>query len=173
MVLTALCFAMPARAEDTQDPVFVGAVAKFYEAYIQLGIRGLPDDAQRTKLAPVITWSLEQELKSALDVQKKFAASMKDQVPPLIDGDLFTSLFEGATKFEIRTCKRMAAGASCVVTLTYRGEDGKQTKWNDFAELRQEKSGWRVDDIRYAGDWAFANKGTLKQSLKAATAGLR
>jgi len=172
--IAILFLVAPARAqEDTQDSVFINAAAKFYEAYVRLGVRGLPDDATRAKLAPTITWSLEQELKAALEVQKKFAAEMKGEVPPLVDGDLFTSLFEGATSFEIRACKRMAAGASCVVTLTYAEKDGKRTKWNDFAELREEKSGWHVDNIGYGGDWPFANKGTLKQTLKAAVAGLQ
>jgi hypothetical protein len=168
-----LCLAVPARADDAQERVFSDAANKFYAAYIKLGVRGLPDDAMRAKLAPVITWSLEQELKSALDAQKRFAAAMKGEVPPLIDGDLFTSLYEGATSYTVRACKQMAAGANCIVALTYDDKSGKPTTWEDTAILRQEKDGWQVDDIQYGGKWAFANAGTLKESLKAAVSGVQ
>ncbi len=166
-----LCLTAPARADDAQDGAFASAARNFYDAYLKSGARGLPDDATRARLAPVITWSLAEELKSALAVQKKFAASFKGEVPPLIDGDLFTSLYEGATSYRIRACNQMAAGANCIVALTYEDKSGKPVTWEDTAVLRREKSGWHVDDIQYGGNWPFANSGTLRQSLKAALAG--
>lgn len=172
-LLALFCLTAAAQADEAQERAFAMATKNFYDAYLEAMPRGLPDDTTRAKLAPVITWSLERQLNEALQVQKKFAADMKDEVPPLIDGDLFTSLYEGATGFEIKTCKRMAAGADCIVALNYTEKGGKPTAWTDTAILRQEKSGWRVDDIRYGGDWPFANKGSLKQSLKAALAGFQ
>ena len=42
--------------------------------------------------------------------------------------------------------------------------------WKDRVVLTRVNGRYVIDDVEYAGDWAFANKGTLRESLVAGLA---
>jgi hypothetical protein len=132
---------------------------------------GIPDAKARGRYAPTITLSLERLLARADVAETKFANAHKDS-PPLIEGDLMTSNFEGATSFEIGGCLIDGRVATCSVRLTYdpgkRGE--KPVRWADTLFLAASDQGWRVDDVVYGATWAFGNKGRLSETLRRAIA---
>ena len=66
---------------------------------------GIPGEAGRAKLAPYITPALEQLLAAGEAAEARYAKETNNQSPPIIEGDLFTSLFEGATAFKVGACK--------------------------------------------------------------------
>src|SRR5262249_41611944 len=90
--------------------------------------------------------------------------------PPLIEGDLMTSNFEGATSFEVGSCVAKGREATCKVDFVYdpgtRGE--KPVRWTDRVVLEASDGGWKVEDGVYGATWAFGNKGRLSETLRRA-----
>ena len=138
----------------------------FYAAYMSTPHDGIPDDAARDKLAPYITAELGQLLGAGDAAEARYAKATHNESPPIIEGDLFTSLFEGATAFKVGACKADDHHGRCAVFLTYQDESGQPQHWTDTAMLKHTREGWRIDDIAYGGNWAFGNKGTLTGTLK-------
>ena len=146
----------------------------FYAAYSTFHPSdGIPDAKGRAKYAPFLSPALETLLVQAHEAEQKFARANRGS-PPLIEGDLFTSNFEGATSFMVGACKGDVKSARCTVALTY--EDSKDNlknkplNWDDTVYLVATPSGWRVNDIGYGGSWDFGNKGRMSETIKGAIA---
>ena len=139
----------------------------FYNAYIKLKTRGIPAAKDLAEYKPYITPELAGLLKSAGDAEIKYKADTKGEVPPLVEGDIFTSLFEGADSFKVLSCEEKGAKASCPVEFKNTNPgDGKTFTWKDSPVLEKGKSGWLISDVEYKGDWDFAVKGTMTGMLK-------
>ena len=159
--LTAL--ARPAQADDAA--ALHAAAEGFYKVYASFHPSdGIPDDAGRARYRPFVSPKLDALLAEAGDAEKKFAAANKDS-PPLIEGDLFTSLFEGATQASVGACTASGSTGRCTVQLSYAPPKEKPTVWTDTVFLVNTPAGWRIDDIAYGGSWDFGNKGRLSQTL--------
>lgn len=153
--------AVPSAAGDDADMMTVAN--GFYSVYATFHPSdGIPSDAARAKYAPYITPALDHLLAKAEAAQKSFAKEHKS-APPLIEGDLFSSLFEGATAYKVRSCD--AQSATCTVDLTNMGAKDKPVHWTDTLDLTKTAQGWRINDISYGGNWDFANRGRLTQTL--------
>jgi hypothetical protein len=149
------------------------AAAKgFYAVYGTLHPSdGIPDAKSRTKFEPFISPALDHLLIEADAAEKRFAEVTKNMSPPLIEGDLFTSNFEGANSWSVGPCETDAAAARCKVAFGDRGgsiEAAKPVNWTDTIYLVRTSAGWRVDDIAYGASWAFANTGRLTATLRSA-----
>lgn len=130
---------------------------------------GIPNDKQRAELKAVVSPGLDSLLRDAAAAQTRFANSTKHQAPPLLEGDIFTSNFEGATAWHVGACRTSGAQARCEIALGYRSnatEDAKPVNWADTLYLVHTNAGWGVDDIGYGGNWDFANKGRLTETLR-------
>jgi hypothetical protein len=140
------------------------AARVFYAELRRLGLRSLPTVAEWEPFAPRATPALTGAIEQAQKEQAEFRKKFPDDKPPWVDGDLFSSLFEGPQRFEIGEAKitgdRAEVPVSCVHT-----EGGDTAKWTDVLILTKTKSGWLVDDLRYGGTWDFAAKGTLRDAL--------
>ena len=171
LALVLAAFAAPASAAD--DTEMAKTVQGFYGAYSTFHPSdGIPDAAGRKRYEPFISPALDQLLIEGDNAETKFAAANKDS-PPLIEGDLFTSNFEGATAFHVGACTGDGKAGHCAVVLTYDpGKTGnpkdKLFDWTDTVYLVNTASGWRVDDIGYGGTWDFGNKGKMTDTLKMA-----
>ena len=128
---------------------------------------GIPDAAGRAKYAPFISPALDKLLADGSAAEIKFNKANKAS-PPLIEGDLFTSMFEGATSYKVGACKLSGGGASCAVDLVYDDKKDPPIRWTDTVTLTKTKAGWRVDDIGYGGAWEYANKGKLSATVRQA-----
>lgn len=161
-IILAMILVTPAAADETA--AMRASATGFYGVYKALHVSGVPGDDDRGKFAPFLSPRLEALLKQAAAAEAGFYRANKD-VPPMVEGDLFSSLFEGATDFTIGDCTPDGAGGKCVVKLSYSDAANKQA-WTDTAYLVRTPSGWRVDDIGYGGGWDFGNKGRLSQTLQ-------
>ncbi|MFM7275568.1 MAG: hypothetical protein ACKO4A_17285 [Gammaproteobacteria bacterium] len=173
-VLLAACAGAPAPA-PAADPRPAAVVEGFIAAYRELGFRGLPDGAQLERLSPFLSTRLAGLLRDARAGQQAYREKYPTDKPPLIDGDLFSSLFEGANRAEISETLEQADSAAVLVRYEYRDpRDGKLIEdWPDrFLLVPEAGRGWRIDDIEYLGGWDFAMKGRLSGAL-AETAALR
>jgi hypothetical protein len=85
----------------------------------------------------------------------------------MIDGDVFSSLFEGATSGTVDAVDVSADTATVRVKYTYSDPGtGKAIEtWPDRFLLVRSDSGWLIDDIEYLGGWDFAPRGRLSAAL--------
>ncbi|MDE1938101.1 MAG: DUF3828 domain-containing protein [Alphaproteobacteria bacterium] len=138
----------------------------FYAAYSTFHPSdGIPSEAHLAELAPYISPALHQLLVDGSAAELKFNKANKDS-PPLVEGDLFSSMFEGTTSYKVGACKSDAKKASCPVDLVYDDKHDPAARWTDTVYLVMTPGGWRVDDIGYGGNWDFANKGRLSATLQ-------
>lgn len=163
LLVGAACGQKPAIAPPEK------AAAAFYEVYLHLSPRvgGVPDQAMRAKFAPVISTRLEKLLADAETAETRHREATQNSEPPFVEGDPFTSLFEGASSFKIGTCTIREEVAQCPVNLTYVDPaGGKPANWTDTAVLVLQDQAWVVDDIVYGGQWDFATRGRLQTLLE-------
>ena len=130
---------------------------------------GIPNSSGRAQYAPFLSAALNKLLADGNEAQVKFNKANKDS-PPLIEGDLFSSMFEGATSTKVGACKENGSQASCAVALVYDDKTGVPKRWTDTVFLTKEQDGWRVNDIGYGGSWEYANKGKLSETVRQAIA---
>ncbi len=101
--------------------------------------------------------------------REKGAGGLHEEVPrrkaPWIEGDLFSSLFEGFQTFTAKPAKIAGEKAEVPIEFVYTYQ-GEATRWTDTLLLKRSESGWLVDDVRYGATWDFANQGTLQEALK-------
>jgi len=144
-----------------------GVAEAFYRAYLQVHPMGVPSAAQRTRLRPYLSPALEATLAAAERAEQEYRRKTNASVPPLAEGDLFSSLFEGATAFTMPDCVAQAEAMHCRAQLSYLDPATKRkVEWQDTLVLVRVASAWRVDDIAYGGRYAFGNTGTLAVTLK-------
>lgn len=140
-------------------------VDAFYHAYIAARPSGIPSEKVQLKFKPFISVELAKLLQEADKAEQKYQKKTKGEVPPLVEGDIFTSLFEGATSFLVLSCD--PGTVSCVVEFSYVDtRDQSSFTWKDKVYLVKESRTWMVDDIEFLGDWQFMHKGRLKGLLK-------
>ena len=142
------------------------AARDFYARIMADAVRGLPSKENMSTLAPLMTASMRAAVEKARVRQQAFMAAHPDEKPDFIEGSLFTSLFEGPTAVESASAVANDNGAVVEVGFVYAQAGAETFRWKDQALLRCEQGRWRLDDVRYGGDWDFASKGQLKQALE-------
>jgi hypothetical protein len=163
-LLLALGLAGPALGASTAAPED-GARA-FYKTYLTIQSGGIPDAPTRAKLAPRLSDGLNRLLVEADKAEERHAKATKGEEPPLAEGDIFTSLFEGASQYDVKSCMVEQATAICAVALSADDGKGGKVEWTDQAILVRAGAGWRLDDVKYGGTWEFGFHGTLRQVLQ-------
>ena len=142
-------------------------VNNFYGVYLKIHSFGVPNEGELAQYSPYISPELSDLLKKAGEAEQKHEAATKGEEPPLVEGDLFTYLFEGAGSYSITSCESNHASVFCTVEFKYINPgDKSEVKWKDKVYLVKTGRGWAVDDIEYLGEWQFMHKGRLKGLLK-------
>ena len=156
------------RAAD--DPA--AAVNTFYAVYKdQHAQGGIPDATGRLRYTPVLSPRLNKQLAEAAAAQARLTAKVRN-APPMLEGDIFSSLFEGATSWKVGACHADAASARCTVALSYAPPPTQNAKapqpanWTDTVVLAHTPQGWKVDDVIYDAGFAFGNTGRLSEMLQ-------
>lgn len=143
------------------------AVGAFYDVYLQTkASSGVPTGSRLARFRPVVSKELFSLLSKADNAEEYYAKKTKGESPPLVEGDLFTSLFEGAVSYEVKKCEVKDKSAQCMVVLKNTDpRDKSVVSWHDRVFLVRAGAGWRVDDIEFLGDWQFMHEGRLKTLL--------
>ena len=138
----------------------------FYDMRQRLGRHGLPnaDDmkAYRAFLCP----SLADALDAARQRQAAYTAGHPDDKPPLVDADLFSSLFEGPEVVVAGSTELDGEGARVLLQMR-AGEGDGAVRWKDDVLLQRQDGIWCIADVEYGGDWPLAHKGRLSEMLTA------
>jgi hypothetical protein len=97
------------------------------------------------------------------DAERVKASQYPSDKPHLIEGDIFTSLYEGQDGFQIKEIKVNDTNASALVEFS---NAAYSQKWDDQVELIYE-NGWKIDNIIfYAGRNGTSTKDVLKAFLQ-------
>ncbi len=149
-------------AVDHGNPEAVARV--FYAELRRLGVFGLPREADWAVLKSFCSETLGAALDRAVAEQAEFIRKNPDEKPPWIDGDLFSSLFEGPKQFQVGEAVTKGESAEVPVECSHT-EGGETVKWRDTLLLVKKGGKWLIDDVSYGGIWDFSNSGTLKEAL--------
>jgi len=168
IVLISLLFVavtVNAAGPDTPETT----VGSFYRTYADLHFSGLPDRSQMKVLSRYLSPRLVALIQRAQRAQKRFITTYPQEKPPLIEGDLFSSLFEGPTQFEIVRTGTDSGTTWVRIKFTFIDSRPNQpsTTWEDRVLLTKQNSRWAIDDVEYLGGWDFAPKGRLSDALQA------
>ncbi len=164
LLLAAACTA-PARPAG---PAADEAVQQFYTTYIAAGVSGAPSEAQLAQLAPYLSDSLQALLKAAAARRDADQAAHPDEKPRFVEGDLFSSLFEGPASVTVQPGDTTTTPRTYIAWLSAQA-DTTPIGWSDTVRVVRQGDRWVIADIAYGGTWDFAQRGSLVASL---TAGL-
>jgi hypothetical protein len=151
-------------AQEAKTPAPSVIASRFYDAYIRLKVRGLPDEKQAKVIDPLFAPEVRKLLDAARAGQQRYIRENKDEKPPWIEGSLFSSLFEGLDSYKLGTPVPDETKASIPVALSYKDGD-KTIRWIDVIILEKSPSGWLVSDIFLNGPWDFKSGYSLRQVL--------
>ena len=152
-----------AAAPPVQSPE--AAVVDFLTMHQRMGNSGLPGTASMNAYGAFLCPSLASKLRDARVRQEQFRASKPDEKPPLVEGDLFSSLFEGPDSYSAADSKIEGSRATVKMDLRH-GEGSSATSWQDTVVLETDDGIWCISDVEYGGTWPFANRGRLSETLK-------
>ena len=154
----------PVSAADAPD--IRKSAEAFYAAYRKTQPVGVPAGKNLALYRPVVSSRLFTLLQRTRAAEVEYGKKNPDS-PPMVEGDLFTSLFEGASRYRVEDCQSGERTATCQVELTYvDSRDRKAQRWRDKLFLVKEARGWRVNDIEYGGTWEFMHRGRLQELLE-------
>lgn len=144
-------------------------VKRFLDYYFNEYRRGLPARSQFPQLASFVTPELLAQFDAALQGAACDAKRYNYEGAPAVEGDLFSSLFEGATSASYRQIARDADTATFAIEWI---NDDKNlspdaTTWQDRVILVKTGKGWRISDFTHDGDWDFMKDASVSQILQA------
>lgn len=129
----------------------INAVYKKPNVYSQLGA----DTTLLSKqLSHLIARAKEVE---ELDLERVRNSEYPTDKPLLIEGEIFTSIYEGYSSFKLDKMEVDNNTAKAVVIFL---NEGYKLNWSDTLLLTNE-NGWKLDDVRYNKDG-----GSLQKTLK-------
>jgi len=163
-VLTTLALCAcggPADETHLQEQVING----FYQQHLKTLYSGLPTTEEVTQLKPYVSQNLLMALSKAAETEAKYHAVTEEPKPPLVDGDLFTSLFEGASSWSVDSCENDNLRATCLVKFTHDNSSGSNEHWQDKLVLIKENQHWQIDDIEFLGSGQSSQREYLSDTL--------
>ncbi len=149
-----------------QEPGSASEVTdNFYATLRDLDVRGLPDMDQLKELTPFLSSQIVTIIKRNQKVQTAFLKKHPDAKPPWIEGDLFSSLFEGPTSYGIGETSAKGITREVDVYLHHVSESDK-VKWTDTVVLKKFGGKWLVTNIIFKGKWQFKSGSSLLNALR-------
>ncbi len=140
-------------AERPQD-----VVERFYTIHVAGRPSGLPDGKELEKLAPLFSERLHALIVNALKYRDAMMKEHPDDKPPYVDGDMFTSVFEGPRAFKILGVD----GDKVRVQFS----DEPNITWQDTILVKEENGHYVIDDILFGGLGDFNPPGRLTDRLR-------
>lgn len=141
-------------------------VRQFYDWRFKAQFTGVPERATLKVAETFLSSELICLLDKARDYRNRFVKKFPTDKPPFIEGDMFTSLFEGANRYTLESMKVNGENATAVVHF-YHDQGRKKDKagWRDTVLLQHKNHQWRITDIQYGGKFDFGNSGSLRRNL--------
>lgn len=162
LVLTILLAACSKNSAQEAKQV----VSNFYQANQTTHPTGALTLAELLTFRQFVSVPLFELLKNVSEAEEAHLRETGDQQPPLVDGNLLTSLPLGATTYRIINCQLESDQGMCRVELVYSDAQHKSpAKWVDKVILSRDVRGWVIANIIYAGDNGAMRSGDLHGTL--------
>lgn len=153
---TSSCFAQHAAQQVT---------FAFYKAYANKASSGLLSAEEIQTYTPFLSKKLRSLIESARLRQAEFIKHNPQEKPPFVEGDMFSSLFEGPTSFGVGKYYCNKKSCKVQINFVYEEADSEAFNWRDTAVLIKEQGEHRIDNVLYSGNWDFKTGNNLKQNL--------
>jgi hypothetical protein len=151
--------AQGAQAATRKSPRAVAS--EFYASVVREDISGLPDEQEMRALRPYLSLSLRSLFRRA---QKAEAAAIRrtpaGDKPPILEGCLFSCLYEGPEKFRVGR-QRVSGRFAYVKVEQSAGPD----EWTDTLILVRERGRWLVWDVRLGCSEPHMGEPTLRKMI--------
>ena len=144
------------------------AASAFYTTYASQPFTGLPTGVHWDRVRPHLTLALGQLIVAAEAEQSRCRKAHPGDKPPWIEGDMFSSNFEGFTRFSLADSGTTAGTTSTIPMDFEYVSGGQRSAWRDQVVLAQEYGRWLIDDVHYARREGFTNG--FGESLRSALA---
>ena len=143
-------------------------VKQFLDFYFHEYRRGLPLESQLPDLALFVTPELLDLFAAAMAGEDCYAKKNNYEGPPFIEGDLFSSLFEGGTSATYQLVDQKADKATVEIEWTHddKNIDPEPSVWKDRVYLLKTGNGWLIADFAHLGTWEFMKKGNVSFGLR-------
>lgn len=165
-ILVAACGAAPdaeAPAADIEAPV-----ERFLAFYFEEYGRSLPEESQLPELASFLAPELLSLFEAAWRGEDCYMENNENEGPAPVQGDLFSSLFEGATSATYRLVGQEADTATFEIEWTHDSPLAESPfVWKDQVFLVKSANGWLIADFAHLGTWEFMMKGNVSEILRA------
>jgi hypothetical protein len=98
-------------------------------------------------------------MRTAQTTQARCEKTHPGDKPPWVEGDMFSSSFEGFTKFQVAGALALTKARKTIfkVNFEYVEKGQKPVTWTDEVALVQEKGRWVIDDVFLPDAAAFGN----------------
>jgi hypothetical protein len=141
-------------------------VTNFYQANQTTHPAGALSLSELLTFRQFVSVPLFELLKNVSEAEEAHMRETNDQEPPLVDGNLLTSLPEGATTYRIINCQLESDQGMCRVELVFsNAQHQSPAKWIDKVVLSKDVRGWVIANIIYAGENSNMRKGDLHGTL--------
>ncbi len=143
-----LCAAALAQTQPSPEE----AAREFYASYQKLHFSGLPDASQLQVLSGQLSSGLQTAMRKAQGQQARCIKANPGDKGPWVEGDMFTSNFEGFTTLAApsKGATVVPKGQQAQVRLTFEYvEGGQRVTWTDEVVLVLERGRWVIDDVHY------------------------
>lgn len=129
-------------------------------------ISGLPTEKQMETLGPLMTAGLRDAIARARELQSKQMREAPEDKPDWIEGDLFSSSFEGVTSWEVGDVfTAPTVDGQVKVGQSYTDETPQTVEWTDTFVFQKHGGKWLLDNIRLGGEWHFKSGASLRDAL--------
>lgn len=153
-----LAAAVPMRPAAGDADTGLQTIRTFYRTYSEMKTSGLPDSKAMVKLSPYFSAPLQKAIRTAQVKQARCEKLNPGDKPPWVEGDMFSSSFEGFTRFQVAEVVP-GKGSHTVyrVNFEYIEKGQKPMSWTDEVAMVQEGGRWVIDNVFYRMNSAFGN----------------
>jgi hypothetical protein len=157
--LLIISMAQEVQAAARESPRAVAS--EFYALVVREDISGLPDEQEMRVLGPYLSLSLRSLFRHAQKVEAEaIRRTPAGDKPPILEGCLFSCLYEGPEKFRIIR-QRFSGRYAYVKVEQSAGPD----EWADTLILVMERGRWLVWDVRLGCSEPHIGEPTLRKMI--------
>lgn len=165
LAATVLCACTtPAGRDDSPT----STVSDFSRWYLDSTAGSFPRSETWPELRPMVTPAFYTALEKGHAGMECHRNATQGAEPPPLQGDLFVSLFEGATSLVSLAVISQSRDHAVVAATWEYGDPGpgqSPFQWTDHVVMRQIDGKWLIDDFMHEGTWDFAVKGSVTRVL--------
>lgn len=142
-------------------------VIDFHNSLIENPMMGVPSAEGLKQISPFISARLQAQLAAAAAAEEAAQLQHHGTEPPMVQGSLFHSMFEGAQRVvDIQAEQDAGIYKVTFEYLPFADSATERVQWHDRTFVVLEQGRYVVDDVEYLGEWQFKPLGKLSDLLQ-------